>query len=95
MKKSSTSNAFSRHLASFLGRFHLTLFVLFVMTCVTLAVVLLNASINNQSETDDYTSAISAGSIDQDTLERVKLLTQSGNYSPAPLPEGRINPFGE
>lgn len=95
MKKSGKSNALSRHLASFLGRFHLTLFVIFITTCVAFAVVLLNTSINNQTKDDGYTSTISAGSIDRSTLERVKSLTQSDNYSPAPLPEGRINPFGE
>ncbi|MFZ2126109.1 MAG: hypothetical protein WAV04_01195 [Candidatus Microsaccharimonas sp.] len=78
-------------------KFHLTLFIIAIAAGLGGAVLLLNDMLANLSELDaGYTSSISAGTIDQSTLDRIKELHTSDEAVPAAtLPSGRINPFGE
>ena len=78
-------------------RFHLTLFIVFIVAALTGAVLLLNTMLTHLSDVDEgYTSSIEAGTIDQATLNRIKELHTSDEVVPANvLPTGRINPFGE
>jgi len=82
-------------IGTFFRRFHLITFFVFTVGCMAASVVLINNTLTNTSD-EDYTSSISAGSIDQATLERIQSLHTSDQPTPGPqLPGGRINPFAE
>jgi hypothetical protein len=88
-------NSLIRPFVAFLRRFHLLLFFVFVVACLSAAVVLINKTLTETPEAP-YSSPITAGSIDQATLERLDSLHPSSEPSPPPaLPPGRINPFAE
>jgi hypothetical protein len=77
-------------------RFHLTLFFVLVVTCLAGAVLLINYTLKETANDPDYISPISAGTIDQATLDRVNTFHTSSDASVAPtLPAGRTNPVGE
>lgn len=87
--------ATSRLLLTFIQRFHLILFFVFVVGCLAAAVILINKTLTDSSS-QEYTSTIDPGTIDQATLERIQSLHPSSQATPqAPLPEGRVNPFAE
>lgn len=78
------------------GRFHMTLFIVFIVGGLGIAVLFLNNILSMPPAADGYTSPIDAGSIDQATLERIRELHTSAETIPAlALPTGRTNPFGE
>ena len=59
------------------------------------AVILINKT-HAGTEDDGYVSPIQAGSIDQESLERIQTLHSTDQPSPTPaLPGGRINAFAE
>jgi hypothetical protein len=88
-------NSLLKPLGAFFRRFHFLLFFIVIVGCLAAAVLLINKTLS-ESPDEPYTSTISAGSIDQATLERIQSLHASNKPSGAPkLPEGRINPFGE
>lgn len=90
-----SQNNFLKPIGVFLRRFHLLIFFVFTVGCAAAAVVLINGALSNPAD-DTYTSPISAGTIDQTTLERVQSLHTSSAPVPAPqLPAGRTNPFAE
>ncbi len=77
-------------------RFHMTIFIIFIVAALTAAVMFLNSILGDTSDTQGYTSPISAGNIDQATLNRIKQLHTSDEPAPTlVLPSGRINPFAE
>jgi hypothetical protein len=79
-----------------LSQFHMTLFIVFIVAGLSVAVLFLNDMLSDTSTSDGYTSPIDAGSIDQATLDRIKELhTSDEGPSPSSFPSGRINPFGE
>lgn len=79
-----------------LARFHMTLFIVFIVAGLSVAVIFLNNVLSDTTTLDGYTSPISPGSIDQATLERIKELHTSDETVPtSKYPDGRINPFGE
>jgi len=74
----------------------MTIFFIFIAACLAAAVILINNTLEQTAKTDDYTSPINAGSIDQATLDRIKSLHSSAETPAEPqLAPGRINPFGE
>lgn len=78
------------------ARFHLTLFIVFIVGGLGTAVLVLNSILSDTAGSDTYTSPITPGTIDQATLERINQLhTSDSTRPPSTLPEGRINPFGE
>lgn len=79
------------------ARYHMTLFIVFIVAGLGAAVMFLNNILTTvTTAADGYTSPIDAGSIDQATLERIQELhTSSESIPTATLPEGRVNPFGE
>lgn len=96
MKNIPTIHTSTHSLKSILKRFHFTLFFIFVAGCLAVAVVLISNTLEKTALSDGYTSPINAGSIDQNTLDRIKSLHTSGEPVPGPdLQSGRINPFGE
>ncbi|HWT40777.1 MAG TPA: hypothetical protein VN081_05960 [Dongiaceae bacterium] len=77
-------------------RFHFMIFFVFVIGCLAGAVILINNTLSSSSTDDSYISSISAGTIDQATLDRLQSLHTSTESVPAPtLPAGRVNPFAE
>jgi hypothetical protein len=93
IKKS--QGALTRSFIAFLRRFHLLIFFVFIVACLSASVILINQTLTDSSA-QEYTSRISAGTIDQPTLERVQSLHTSGQPAqPTPLPQGRVNPFAE
>lgn len=86
---------FLKPLGVFFRRFHLLIFFVLIVGCLSVAVIMINQTLTVSSP-DTYTSSIGAGSIDQATLERLQSLHPSSQPSPAPtLPSGRVNPFAE
>lgn len=77
-------------------RYHLTIFIVLVASGLGFAVFTFANLLNESSSDDTYTSPIGAGTIDQATLERIKVLHTSDEPTPSiVLPEGRTNPFSE
>lgn len=77
-------------------RFHLTIFIVLILALLAAAVLFLTNILNDASIGDDYQSPISAGSIDQATLDRINALHTSDDELPQPIPSnGRISPFSE
>lgn len=88
-------NSLTKPLVGFLQRFHLLLFFVFIIGCLSAAVILINKTLTESPE-EPYNSSISAGSIDETTLKRIQSLHPSSQPDKSPvLPEGRINPFSE
>lgn len=96
ISKKPSSNAITKPIGLLFKQFHLTIFFIFVVGALAWAVVLINQVLTTVPEDDSYVSPISAGSIDQATLERIQSLHTSSDPGTQPnLPSGRINPFGE
>jgi len=95
MKNANLSLSF-KPIVTIFKRYHLTLFIVFVTACLAFAVITFSNLLATSSTDTTYTSPITAGSIDQTTLERIKALHTSDEAAP-PLvtPQGRINPFSE
>lgn len=94
--KTALSIAPSRSLKRFFARFHTTLFILLVLGGLVLATLLLAGILNDATLGEDYESPITAGSIDQATLDRINALhTSDGTLPDAPQLSGRTNPFVE
>jgi hypothetical protein len=95
MKNSDLSSVF-KPIALIFSRFHLTIFIVFIVACLAYAVVSFSTLLADSSTDTTYTSPIGAGSIDQATLERIKALHTSDEPTPAMVtPAGRIDPFSE
>lgn len=96
MKTKAPSSMTKLSFSSILRRFHLTIFFVLMTAAVAGAVLLINTIISDTDSSDGYVSPISAGSIDQATLERVQSLhTSTENTPQLQLPAGRVNPFSE
>ncbi len=88
-------NNFLRPAGAFFRQFHLIIFFVFIVSCLSASVLFVNKTLSDSSEAQ-YTSSINAGTIDQTTLKRIQSHHTSSELAPAPvLPQGRTNPFGE
>lgn len=86
----------TKPLTRFFGRYHTTIFTVFILICLGVAVIFLYRILTDASVDSEYKSPISAGSIDQTTLNRINALHSSDGEYPAELPaQSRINPFSE
>jgi hypothetical protein len=95
MKNANLSLSF-KSIATIFKRYHLTLFIVFVTGCLAFAVITFSNLLAASSTDTTYTSPITAGSIDQATLERIKALHTSDDPAPVLVtPTGRIDPFSE
>jgi len=96
-QKKSSSIDIIKPLQKLWKRFHLTLFFILIAGGLSGAVLLINNTLKDSSESDPtYTSSINAGTIDQVTLTRLNALHASSQPTPAPtLPAGRTNPVNE
>lgn len=84
-----------RLFVSFMRQYHLLVFFVFVVGCLSAAVIMINKTLTDTSS-QEYTPTNNPGTIDEATLERLRS-HHSSTEAPAPeaLPEGRINPFTE
>lgn len=90
-----SSNIVTKRLGLFIKRFHLLIFFILVAGCLAAGVILVNQTSENTASDENYTSPISAGAIDRDTLNHIQSLHTS-NAAQTPQPQsGRINPFAE
>ncbi|MDB5162130.1 MAG: hypothetical protein JWM52_638 [Candidatus Saccharibacteria bacterium] len=88
--------SFFKKFSQAIARFHLTLFIVFIVAGLGTAVLFLNSILTDTAGGDTYTSPITPGTIDQATLERINQLhTSDEALPPSTLPTGRINPFSE
>jgi hypothetical protein len=95
-KKRTSSINIMKPLKRLSKRFHLTLFFVFIVACLSGAVLLINNTLKDNAEDPTYTSSINAGNIDQETLNRINSLhTSAQNVPVSTLPAGRINPVSE
>lgn len=84
-----------KYLIAFIRRFHLLLFFIVVVGCLSAGVILINKTLTDSSS-EDYIPTINSGTIDQATLERIQSLHTSDQPTPSTsLPAGRVNPFAE
>lgn len=77
-------------------KYSLTMFIVVLTGGLATAVLLLNATFQEASDTSNYTSDLGSTTFDQATIERFEQLhTSSEITTDTPLPDGRINPFSE
>lgn len=85
-----------KYIKRFFVRFHTTIFILLILGLLVTAVLFITNILNDASIGADYQSPISAGSIDQATLDRINALHSSSDPVPPALPQGvRVSPFSE
>jgi hypothetical protein len=96
MSTESTISGPMNPVARFFQRFHTTIFIVFILGCLLIAVLLLYQILNTASVDPNYKSDITAGYIDQATLDRINALHSSnGPFPEPPAATTRLNPFGE
>lgn len=96
MKKNGDISTLVKPIGHLFHKYHLTIFILFIVGCLVAAVLLLNTILDNASDQDEYKSSISAGSLDQSTLDRINSLHKSNDALPeAQAATGRSDPFYE
>lgn len=89
-------DAIKKSLATFLRRFHVTLFVLIVFGGLAIVVFMLNGIIIRSTDTSGYTPETPNANFDQTTIDRIEeLQTRDQAGSGLTLPPGRTNPFVE
>lgn len=97
MKQSITISpkAIKKALYAFLHRFHVVLFVFFVMGGLAVVVLMLNNTIVASGNPGDYTPATNSTSFDQTTIDRIEDLKTKDESSTNLDLSGRTNPFVE
>ena len=90
-----SSNFVSKSLGNLFKRFHLIIFFIAVVACLAIAIVMMNQILRGENSDDSYVSPISAGSIDETTLNNIQALHSSSEAQTPALPQGRVNPFSE
>jgi hypothetical protein len=94
--KDLTLSSVVKPIVPLLRKYHLTIFIIFVVAGLGYAVFSFTNLLSQTSTDSSYTSPITAGTIDQTTLNRIKALHTSDEPTPALVtPQGRINPFSE
>jgi hypothetical protein len=81
--------------SQFMHRFHVTIFVVFVVGGLSLATLFLQRVITATPQADAGTtgSASTFSKSEMDTMERIRNLHTTDDKSSLTLPSGRINPF--
>lgn len=96
VKKKTSSNIVLKPFVVLFKRFHLMIFFIFIIGCLSFAVILINDILTGNSTNDGSSSSVPSGTIDQATLNRIQSLHPSSTPVPTPtLPAGRVNPFNE
>ncbi len=95
MKNKDVSAVFAP-IATAFRRYNLTIFIVVLVTGLATAVLMLNSTLQQASNTSNYSSNLDITTFDQTTINRVKQLHTSDDHTTTfTLPPGRINPFSE
>ena len=95
-KKKSNSIDILKPLKKVSKRFHLLFFFVFIVACLSGAVLLINNTLKDTSIDPNYVPPSAAGTIDEATLNRLNALHTSTQATGNPTtPAGRINPVNE
>lgn len=95
MKTKSLSSIISSFIATF-QRYSVTIFIVVLTSGLAIAVLMLNSTLQQASDTTGYTSTLDPTTFDQATIDRVKQLHTSDEGATDTNPRtGRINPFAE
>ncbi len=90
------SSKLSRTIKHLFARYHMTMFIVFIIACLTIAVLFLSNILSDASIGEGYESPLTPGTIDQQTLDRINALHTSKDSLPGvSLPSGRVDPFNE
>lgn len=85
-----------KNIIGFFRRFHLVIFVVVVVSLLSVAILLLSGVVNKASGIDSMPSGGTSSNFDQATMDRVRKLKTSDEPSePLDLSQDRINPFSE
>jgi hypothetical protein len=96
MKSSPSLTISLKPLLNFIRKFHFTFSFVIIAGILAYCVLSLNTILDNSSNTDGYTSALTVTSFDQTTVNELQKLSTSSAVTSAPaLPTGRVNPFTE
>lgn len=77
-------------------RYSLTIFIVILTTGLAVSVLVLNAIVQQASDTTGYRANSTSTNFDETTIKRVKQLHKSSEFNnQVELPSGRINPFIE
>lgn len=97
MKKSSPNVSLSaKPIAAILGRFHTTIFIVFLAAATGYCVLTLNKILAESADTNGYTSSLTVTTFDTTTIQKLTTLKMSTDPTiDTTLPAGRINPFTE
>lgn len=87
-----SSNLIAKSFKGLFKRFHLLIFFVFIVGCLSAVVILVSQILGSEVD-QPVGSPATPNAIDQATLQQVRTLHQSSS-APAPeLPVGEINPF--
>lgn len=89
--KSLNMSQLARAITTFLHRFHVTLFVVFVIGGLSLVTLFLNQAITKQA--DDISTSTQEPPFDQSTMDKISNLHTTSDRSELQFPSGRVDPF--
>lgn len=88
--------SFFAPIATAFRRYSLTIFIVVLVSGLATAVLMLNSTLQQASNTSNYGSSLDITTFDQATINRVKQLhTSDDQTSTFTLPPGRTDPFSE
>ena len=90
-----SSNIFLKSIQTLFKRFHLLIFFVFIIACLSVVVILVNEILTGETVDTTYIPPTSARAIDQATLDQLQSLHTSSGVPTPEVPDGRINPFSE
>jgi len=91
-----SAGAIKKGVATFLHRFHLTLFVIFILGGLAVVVFMLNGVIVKSSEANGYAPNANSTVFDEKTIQEIENLKTTGQSNDdLDLSHGRTNPFVE
>ena len=98
--KNKEVSALLKPIGNIFKKFHLLIFFVFIVACLSAAVILINSVLSEDTDTIGGGSQAgitpSSNTIDTATLRRIQDLKPSSESSTYAAPEGvRSNPFGE
>jgi hypothetical protein len=82
-------------LVNFLHRYHTIVFTVVVLGGLAIAVLILNGTVNESSNSNGYVSTGNSITFDKATIDRINNLKSPDQASQISLPDGRTNPFVE
>jgi len=97
MKKDINLSAIITPIADMFRRYHVTIFIVVVVSGLATAVILLDGILQSSTNITGLTPTVGVTSFDETTINRLAELHNSSDTSSVntSLPSGRISPFSE